>query len=57
MRKMYLLFYAERRCENKNRYIMEVTDLYEDTFISLGCDKTWLIQRLCWDYWHPEDMR
>ena len=30
-------FYAERRCEIKNRYIMEVTDLYEDTFyLSLG---------------------
>lgn len=51
MRKMYLLFYAERRCENKNRYIMEVTDLYEDTFYLSGMQtKTWLIQRLAGDY-------
>ena len=42
----------------KNRYIMEVTDLYEDTYLSLwDATKTWLIQRLCWDYWHPKDMR
>ena len=29
-------FYAECRSENKNRYIMEVTDLYEDTFYLSG---------------------
>ena len=36
MRKMYALFTQNADVKIKNRYIMEVTDLYEDTFYLSG---------------------